>query len=281
MRIPVVTILLSLILSTAGMTATPEEIVLSVRSSGAIVVPVTINGQGPFSFVLDTGASHSTVSGNLADCLTLPAVAKGLVSTTAGDQVRVVVKVERVVIGSASVEGLLPTVVALASLHDIEARVDGVIGQDFLSAFNYTLDYRRKRLRWTVPDGDEHVRLPLVRAGDRSLVELSDNGRDVPLLMVPDSGSEGFVVFERNGRTALTVEYMEQLVGVSAPGLRQVGRGAVLRELRVGAVTLRNQPAVVVKGSGSNAVQGDGLLPLHQFSSVAFNNTEGWIAVTK
>ena len=88
-------------------------------------------------------------------------------------------------------------------------------------------------------------------------------------------------MFERNGRTAVMLDYVEQLVGVSAPGLRQVGRGAVLRELRVGTVTLRNQPAVVVKGSGSNAVEGDGLLPLHRFSSVAFNNTEGWIAVTK
>ena len=29
---------------------------------GRVVVPVRINGQGPFRFIVDTGASHSTVS---------------------------------------------------------------------------------------------------------------------------------------------------------------------------------------------------------------------------
>jgi predicted aspartyl protease len=33
---------------------------------GRIVVPVMINGQGPFRFIVDTGASHSTVSPQLA-----------------------------------------------------------------------------------------------------------------------------------------------------------------------------------------------------------------------
>ena len=69
--------------------------------------------------------------------------------------------------------------------------------------------------------------------------------------------------------------------GVSALALRQAGRGAVLRELRVGAVTLRNQPAVVLEGQGSKAIEGDGLMPLHQFSSVSFNNSEAYMVVRR
>jgi hypothetical protein len=51
--------------------------------------------------------------------------------------------------------------------------------------------------------------------------------------------------------------------------------------MRVGAVTLRNQPAVVLEREGSNLAEGDGLLPLHRFSSVSFNNREGYLVVRK
>ena len=273
--------LLSTALSTAGVAATPEEIVLSLRPSGAVRVPVGINGRGPFSFLLDTGSSHSTLSSELVDRLALPVVAKARVSTPAGVQMQLVVRLEHIAIGNASVEGLMPSVVSLAELRELEPGVDGVIGQDFLKVFDYTLDFRRKRLLWTAELGEEHVRLPLIRAGNRSLVQLPGRGRDAPVLMVPDSGSEGFVIFERNGRTAVIVDYPDQLVGVSALGMRQIARGAVLRELQVGAVTLRNQPAVVLVREGSSAVEPDGLMPLHPFSSVSFNNREGYLVVGK
>jgi hypothetical protein len=281
MRIPCTAALLSLALPTAGAAATPGEITLSLRSSGAVRVPVGINGAGPFTFLLDTGSSHTIVSSELVDRLSLPVVAQARVRTPAGVEMGRVVRVELISIGSASAEGLMPSVVSLARLRERESGVDGVIGQDFLKAFDYTVDYRRKRLRFTAEAEDPHLRLPLVRAGDRSLVQLPGSAGDDPVLMVPDSGTEGFVVFERNGRTAVRVDPMSQFVGVSGLASQQVGRGAVLRELKVGGVTLRNQPAVVIEREGARTVEGDGLMPLHQFSSVSFSNSEGFMVVKR
>jgi len=281
MRIPCTAALLSLALPTAGAAATPGEITLSLRSSGAVRVPVGINGAGPFSFLLDTGSSHTIVSSELVDRLSLPVVAQARVRTPAGVEMGRVVRVELISIGSASAEGLMPSVVSLAQLRERESGVDGVIGQDFLKAFDYTVDYRRKRLRFTAEAEDPQLRLPLVRAGDRSLVQLPGNAGDDPVLMVPDSGTEGFVIFERNGRTAVRVDPLSQLVGVSGLASQQVGRGALLRELRVGGVTLRNQPAVVIEREGARTLEGDGLMPLHQFSSVSFNNNEGFLVVRR
>ena len=281
MRIPSTAALLSLALSTAGAAATPEEIILSLRSSGAVRVPVGINGAGPFNFLLDTGSSHTIVSSELVDRLGLPVVAQARVHTPAGVEMGRVVRVELMSIGSASAEGLMPSVVSLAQLRDRESGVDGVIGQDFLKAFDYTVDYRQKRLRFTAEHEGEHVRMPLVRAGDRWLVQLSGNAGHQPVLMVPDSGTEGFVIFERDGRTAVRVDPVSQFVGVSGLASRQVGRGALLRELQVGGVTLRNQPAVVLEREGARTVEGDGLMPLHQFSSVSFNNSEGFMVVRR
>jgi len=281
MRIACTAALLSLALSTAEAAATPGEIILSLRSSGAVRVPVGINGAGPFTFLLDTGSSHTIVSSELVDRLGLPVVAQARVHTPAGVEMGRVVRVELMSIGSASAEGLMPSVVSLAQLRERESGVDGVIGQDFLKAFDYTVDYRRKRLRFTAEHAGEPVRMPLVRAGDRSLVQLSGNAGHEPVLMVPDSGTEGFVIFERDGRTAVRVDPVSQFVGVSGLASRQVGRGALLRELQVGGVTLRNQPAVVLERKGARTVEGDGLMPLHQFSSVSFNNSEGFMIVRR
>src|SRR6266571_4156589 len=47
---------------------------------GRVVVPVMINGHGPFRFIVDTGANHSTISPGLARELGLtPSVAASIV----------------------------------------------------------------------------------------------------------------------------------------------------------------------------------------------------------
>src|SRR5512142_2772867 len=46
----------------------------TVDHIGRVVVPVTINGQGPFRFIVDTGANHSTISPQLVQALKLQTV---------------------------------------------------------------------------------------------------------------------------------------------------------------------------------------------------------------
>lgn len=281
MRVHTIAPLLSVLLAAAGRAAEPEDVVLSLRASGAVRVPVEVNGAGPFSFLLDTGSSHTVVSSELVRRLGLPVVARARVVTPAGVELGQVVRAELVSIGSASASGLLPSVVSLAELRAAEPGVDGVIGQDFLQAFDYTVDYRQRRLRFTAEPEDESVRVPLVRGGDRPLARLPGDAGEEPLLMVPDSGSQGFVIFERNGSTAVRVDPLGLVFGVSGLASQRSGRGALLRELQVGGVTLRNQPVVVIERSGSRAIEGDGLMPLHQFSSVSFNNSLGFLVVRR
>src|SRR6516225_5262417 len=51
----------------APASAAPEDAALLATPTtrdhiGRVVIPVMINGQGPFRFIVDTGASHSTIS---------------------------------------------------------------------------------------------------------------------------------------------------------------------------------------------------------------------------
>jgi predicted aspartyl protease len=81
LRIPGIGCMLLLVLSAAQAgdpppVAPPDEATLFATPTrkdriGRILVPVMINGLGPFRFMVDTGASHSTVSPQLAQTLGL------------------------------------------------------------------------------------------------------------------------------------------------------------------------------------------------------------------
>jgi Aspartyl protease len=43
-----------------------------IGNTSLIVVPVSINGQGPYRFLLDTGANNTVLSAAVADSLKIP-----------------------------------------------------------------------------------------------------------------------------------------------------------------------------------------------------------------
>jgi predicted aspartyl protease len=226
----------------AGGPARPP-VPLAIDGHGGIVVDVRINAAGPFKFVLDTGAARTIVSDDLARELAAPVVAKSEVVTSAGSDMRFVVRLATIALASAEVHAVLAPVLPAANLAQLGLGVRGLLGQDFLSAFNYTLDYRRARLVWDEPSAcDPASSVRMIRAEGRFVVTLEgDDG--APVRMVPDTGAEVAVLFR--GRAPV-------------PSVSRV---------RVGAATLRHVRAIVIDRHDENA---DGLLPLHRFASVSF-----------
>ena len=262
-----------ILISAATAGAAPSWVPLAIDPAGAIIVHVRINDSGPFPFLLDTGASHSVVSDALIELLKLEIVARTTVTTSTGSETRPVVRVTQTSIGSVRSEHLLASVAPSSQLASIARGIDGIIGQDVLFSFNYTLDYRRRRLVWTDAASDENgTRIPLVAQRGRYLVRVPLGGSATALL-VPDSGANGFVMFARNGRTRVPLESTPHVTSVrSLSGAHDV-RTMMMRELRIGEVTLRDQPVAVVARDGDES-EGDGLLPLHLFASVSFNARE-------
>ncbi len=260
----------------------PESVPFRLGEDGTIVVPVFIDGKGPLPFLLDTGASASAVSERLARELALPPVARSSVVSLVGSHSRVVVRLGRVSLGDAQALDLLASVIPAARLDVAGAAVQGILGQDFLSGFNYTLDYRRRRIHWSAPGGRapgrDEVRLTLRRREGRFLVELPQDG-DRVVRFVPDTGTNGLVVFDRPGAWALPAEPLRGRYEVSDSSGRQVVETRRIRALRIGHLTLRDQVAAVVSKPQSTASEGDGLLPLHHFASVTFESREGYLVI--
>ena len=264
--------------------ADAAAIPFKLDDNGAVVVPVRINGAGPFPFLIDTGSSHSAIADSLATQLRLPTVAKAEVVSASGQSMRPVAQLASTAVGAAVRGGLLASVLPSATLVNLGAGVRGVLGQDFLATFDYTLDYRRRELSWGPEPVSEApaARLLMTPDAGRFFVSLPQgSGRGV-LRLVPDTGSAALVIFDRvRKEPAGTLELLPakgqaRMSGVS--GDRTVDR-AVVRDLRVGDLVLHNEPAVIVNDREGGGTQADGLLPLHGFARVSFHAREQCLSI--
>jgi predicted aspartyl protease len=219
---------------------------LTIDVHGGVLLQAEVNGQGPYVFMLDTGASRTIVAERLARQLNAPVVAKSEVVTVTGSQLSLVVRLGSVAVGGTRVDHLLAPVLADARLAQAGLDVVGVLGQDFLSAFNYTLDYRQARLTWDEPlTCGVSGAVPLVEAEGRFVMALEGTGGG-RIRLVPDSGAEVAVLFTAAAPRRPT---------------------STIPRVQVGDVTMNNLQAYFAERTDANA---DGLLPLRYFSSVSF-----------
>ena len=78
------------------------ELSFRLDPQGAVVVLATVQGAGPFPFLLDTGSSHSAISDDLARELALTPIARADLQTSTGRTIVAVVDLEAVSVGAAT-----------------------------------------------------------------------------------------------------------------------------------------------------------------------------------
>jgi predicted aspartyl protease len=111
---------------------------------GRIVVPVMVNNQGPFLFVLDTGATRTVLTPQLVTALGLQSVTDGGVTLNGatGSAVVPTAAVARVAAGDVVLENQeLPVAGALAS------GIDGILGVDALEAKRVLVDFASGKIQ--------------------------------------------------------------------------------------------------------------------------------------
>jgi hypothetical protein len=111
---------------------------------GRVVVQATVNGKGPFRFIVDTGATHSTVTPDLVRALGLqPAAASTVVvnGITGTTQVSAVM-LDKLQTGDLIIDGLLVPVV----WAPIMAGADGIFGAAGLTEKSLSVDFQRNRV---------------------------------------------------------------------------------------------------------------------------------------
>jgi predicted aspartyl protease len=137
---------------------TAGEVAFELAGAGgaALVVPVHINGTGPHSFVLDTGATITCMRTDLAEQLELPEVS-GVLGMGAGvgssGRVRLV-SVDSLRLGGILAEELQACVLDFEHLTSIGLEIDGLLGLNVLRQFRVTLDFDRSIVTFERPGTD-------------------------------------------------------------------------------------------------------------------------------
>ena len=126
----------------------PDDYMLALPTTrdriGRVLVPVTINGRGPFRFIVDTGANHSTIAPRTVQTLGLTPTQEALfhVDGITGDAQVASVQVDVLRTGDLTIDGAaLPIVWA-----PVMAGADGILGAAALTEKSLLIDFQRNRV---------------------------------------------------------------------------------------------------------------------------------------
>lgn len=206
-----------------------------------MTAPVMINGQGPFDFIVDTGANRSIISEEVAAQLALAPGRPTIVHGIGTQRVVQTVKLSTFSIGGREARNL-----SMATLSAKNLGAQGLLGVDGLKNQRIVFDLPGARLqivRSSTPHATEGGAVIRARRrfGQLTVVDTDLNGSRVSVLI--DSGSAQTV-----GNTAL--------------------RDLVQRNIR--APELRN---VLISGATGDVVLGDyGAVPRFRLGSLTIDN---------
>jgi predicted aspartyl protease len=212
------------------------------RQRARLFVDVQVNGQGPFRFLVDSGADRSVIGSALAQRLGLAPAGMARVQSMAGATDVETVRLETLAVGPSVSTGM-----RLPALGETFIGADGLLGIDALAESRILLDYEKRQV--TVQDSrsqpargpDEIVVTARRRKGQLILTEVRVS--DQRLYAVIDSGSEmtvGTLALARRlfGRRKLAE--MRQIGLVAVTGETLLADLAIMPELKVGSFSIRN-----------------------------------------
>ena len=208
-----------------------------------MTVDVHVNGQGPYRFLVDSGADTSVVGTRIANELQLPLGVPTILHAMTGSAHVDRVLVDQLSLGPSTIRNL-----ELPALREQDMGGDGIIGIDALVEQRLMMDFEKRLIKAEdarqpakLLDG-EIVVTARRRRGQLILTEVVAGG--LPVEAVVDTGSEVTIgnlalrdkLIRGNRRKFVTVNAM----GVT--GQTMDLKMARVAELRLGSVTLRDVP---------------------------------------
>jgi predicted aspartyl protease len=262
-------------------TAQIVTVKIKLDERSMIIVPVSVNGAGPYDFVLDTGCSKTIVDRKLAGELSLPPAGETTIVGVLASAKLSVVHVNSLSVGGATVqEG---EVFSAKYAANVASRVRGVLGEDFLLNFDVLIDYRHLVMRLEPAPGSlaetavgEH--LPMQRTasdhGELARTRPVIYGRipelgDASMSLLLDSGANQLTLFRDNlGPGAVQAEPLS--AGSFSRWVTSAAAARRIRSLDLGRTTVSNLIAIGL--ASRTGVAWDGVLPTSLFQSVLISH---------
>ena len=260
----------------------PDAVPFRLVDDFAIVVPVYVNGRGPYNFLFDTGATLTAVDSSLARELDLEVTGEGVVTGPAGPLAVAVAVARSVKLGPVERLRLEVILRDLGGVRATDPSIQGILGQNALSTVDFLIDYRRKTLQID-RDGalldsivgtrlvTERIPLPGSDEYANSAVCAEIDGRGpcaTPLLL--DTGSAFLVLFGAEDRAGSTTRVLVR----DAAGASRPARVESVHLCLQSLCWEKQAQRVDVHGADS-AVRG--LLPTNLFARLYVSNRFGFL----
>lgn len=210
-----------------------------------MTVPVMINGQGPFQFVVDTGADRTVISEELADRLDLPKAGTAKLHAMGGSATVHLVRINTVQVSTNTKKG-----VEAAALPSRYVGADGLLGIDSLKGQRIVMDFVSNTMRVepasaleeSVPlDADLIIVTAKTRLGQLVMVDADANGQKI--WVVVDTGAQNSIantklrnlLVKRIPETEIKVINLLDVLGRNTPA-----DYTIVTKLRIGGVSMGN-----------------------------------------
>ncbi|MBK8862406.1 MAG: aspartyl protease family protein [Sphingomonadales bacterium] len=226
-------------------TPAADEVATGLDRSLRMTVPVMINGQGPFDFVVDTGADRTVISEELAKQLNLPQSGTATLHAMGGSA-----KVKLVSIKTVQVSTNIAKRVEAAALPRRNVGADGLLGIDSLKNQRIVMNFQSNTMRVepaSVPeeavpeDSDLIIVTAKTRLGQLVMVDADANGQKI--WVVVDTGAQNSIANTR--LRALLVKRVPETEIKSISMVDVLGRTTpaeytIVSKLRIGGVSMGN-----------------------------------------
>ena len=212
---------------------TPDELALLRDASTRMTVKVEINGQGPYPFIIDTGADRTVISRELAGSLDLkPGAPVDLVSTGGVDRVQTAA-IDSLKVGARTIRAVDAPVLAA---HDLGA--EGMLGLDSLAGQRIVMDFKTGLMESVTSQADHDDDMTvIVRARSRygGLILVDAKIRGVAVYVILDTGSQSSIgnsvlrsLLRRNGLSDMASSEVVSVTGRHTPvEIERVGRANI------------------------------------------------------
>ena len=271
--------LICLAISGAGQSLWAQSEVRFRLVNNLIVISLKSNQAGPFDFVLDTGADTTVVDPSIASRLSFVPLGGIRQTTLSSAQTVTVGSIPSLSAGSVQVDNVDVLIQDLSVLRKIDTHIEGIAGQNFLSHFNYLLDYRKHVIRIELGseiqdsiDGD-HVSID-ARENRMMVVSEAQSRGTTGLRLLLDSGANSLVLLPRAVQ-ALDLPKQDGGFQLTSSGKAELHTGRV-RVLTVGSQRLHDVEAALVANEPAERI-GDGMLPTALFQALYINNQQSFV----
>ena len=220
-----------------------EDVGIGADQRHRMTVPISVDGRGPYDFLIDTGAERTVISSELARELSLPEGKSIVMHSMSG-----VGEVPTVLIPQLQVSKKKVSGIHAPALKQVHIGAFGMLGIDALQAQRITFDFERQKMT-IVPsstperryDGDEIVVTARSRLGRLVLVDASIEGEK--LMVVLDTGAEVTIGNEALRRKlGNKIKQTVPIELISVTGGRIVADYTRARQIRLGGVLINDLP---------------------------------------